>query len=80
MWYIKNMSTITIPKKQYQQLLDKALHYEYLRQLMSEDIFSLPPTKNVKEILSAFKETKTYSREFLQSLGKGLRRSSYLKK
>lgn len=76
------MDTITIPKKEYQRLLEKAMRYEYLRKLIEEkeDIFSSPPTRNVKEIIRAFKETGIYSSEFIKSLGKGLKRSSYFKK
>jgi hypothetical protein len=74
------MREITISKKEYHQLLDKALRYDYFRQLIEEDIFAPPPTKNIEEILRAFKKTKIYSSEFLKSLERGLRRSSYFKK
>ncbi|PIP92044.1 hypothetical protein COW77_02130 [Candidatus Wolfebacteria bacterium CG18_big_fil_WC_8_21_14_2_50_39_7] len=74
------MATITISKKEYQKLLDKALRYEYLRQLMEGDIFSPPPTKNIGEIISAFRATKRYNQQFINALEKGLRRSSYFKK
>jgi hypothetical protein len=74
------MVTITIPKKEYQKLLDKALRYEYLRQMMEKDLFSPPPTKNVGEIISAFKGAKKYNRQFIGALEKGLKRSPYFKK
>ncbi len=73
------MATITISKKEYQEILDKAFRYEYLRQLMDGDIFS-PPTKNIGEIVKAFKATKKYNRQFINALEKGLRRSSCFKK
>jgi len=74
------MTTITIPKKEYQKILDKALRYEYLRQLMEKDIFSPPPTKNIGEIINAFKSTKKYNQQFINALEKGLERSSYFRK
>lgn len=74
------MTTITISKKEYQKLLDKSLRYEYLRQLMESDIFSAPPTKNIGEIVSAFKGIGKYNQQFINALGKGLGRSSYFKK
>ena len=73
------MVTITIPKKEYQQLLDKALRYEYLRQILEEDIFASPPVQNSKTILKEFRKTKRYNQKFLESLAKGLKRSTYFK-
>ncbi|MEW5907774.1 MAG: hypothetical protein AB1643_01135 [Patescibacteria group bacterium] len=74
------MSTITISKKEYRDLMEKKLRYEYLQQLMQKDIFSPPPTKNVKEVISAFQKTKCYNKNFIKSLEKGLSRSNYFKK
>lgn len=71
------MADITIPKKEYHKLLDKALRYEYLRQILREDIFTSPPKRNVKEIIREFRKTKKYNQKFLESLKKGLKRSSY---
>lgn len=73
------MATISIPKKEYHQLVEKALRYEYIRQLLKEDIFASPPTRNVKKIIEAFGKTRLYNNAFLKSLEKGLRRSSYFK-
>ncbi len=73
------MATITIPKKEYQELVEKKLRYEYLRQMLEEDIFSPSPTRNIKEIVSTFKKTKKYNQKFLESLKKGLKRSSYFR-
>ena len=73
------MNTITIPKKEYQELLDKKFRYEYLRQIIEEDIFDSPPTKNTDEVIKAFEQTKLYNQEFLRSFKKGLKRSSYFK-
>ena len=75
-------NTITISKKEYQKLLEKALRYEYLFQILKEkdDIFAPSPTREVKEVVRSFKATGLYSSQFLKSLEKGLRRSSYFKK
>lgn len=71
------MSTVTIPKKEYNELMEKKLRYEYFRQLMEEDIFSAPPVRNAKEVIAAFKKTGLYTQAFLKSLERSLQRSSY---
>lgn len=73
------MPTVTIPKREYQKLLDRALRFEYLRQILEDDIFSPPPTKDIKAIIREFRETGRYNEEFLKSLARGLKRSSYFK-
>lgn len=74
------MDTIVISKKEYQDLFEKKLRYEYLRQILEEDIFAPPPTKRTEKIIKAFKQTNLYKQEFLKSLEKALKRSSYFKK
>jgi len=74
------MTTITISKKEYQRLLERALRYEYLRQALKEDIFAPPPIRNSKAVIKEFRATKRYNQKFLESLSKGLRRSSYFRK
>lgn len=74
------MATITIPKREYQRLIEKAFRYEYLRQIMEEDIFTLPPVRDVKRIIREFKKTNLYNEKFLKSLEQGLKRSSYFRK
>lgn len=71
------MTTITIPKQEYQQLIEGALRYEYIRQIMEDDIFASPPVKNIKKIIKEFKKAGKYNQKFLTSLEKGLKRSSY---
>jgi len=73
------MVTITIPKKEYQLLTEKALRYEYLRQLLEEDIFASPPMKNAKDAVEEFQKSRLYSQKFLQSLKRGVARSSYFR-
>lgn len=74
------MNTITVSKKEYENLVERALRYDYLKQTMTSDIFSAPPIKSVKVAISAFKKTKLYTPAFIASLQKGLSRSSYFKK
>lgn len=73
------MVTITIPKKEYRDLVEKKVRYEQLRQIIEGDLFASPPTRSTKEILAGFKATKKYSAKFLKSLEKGLGRSSYFR-
>lgn len=74
------MATVTISQKEYQKLIEKALRYEYLRQIMREDIFALPPVCNIKKIIEEFKKTRLYNEKFLKSLERGLKRSNYFRK
>ena len=74
------MVTVVISKKEYQKLLATALRYEYLRQVLEEDIFLPPPIKDADQIIKKFKTEKKYNKDFLASLRKGLKRSSYFKK
>jgi len=73
------MATISISKKEYHQLVEKALRYEYISQLLKEDIFASPPTRSVKKIIESFKATRLYNKEFLRSLKEGLKRSLYFR-
>lgn len=73
------MSTIAISKTEYKELLDKKLRYEFLRQILEEDIFSAPPTRSAKAIISNFKSVGKYKKSFISNLEKGLKRSSYFK-
>lgn len=73
------MANVILPKKEYQKLLDRALRYEYLRQILEGDIFAAPPTRNAKTVIKEFRATKLYNKKFLESLAKGLKRSPYFK-
>jgi hypothetical protein len=73
------MNTVVISKKEYKELIEKKLRYEYLRNAMEEDIFASPPTRNKKEIINAFRATGQYNQKFINSVARGLRRSSYFK-
>lgn len=73
------MVTITIPKREYEELVEKRFRYEQLRELVESDIFAPPPTNSIKEVIGAFKSVNKHSHQFLKSLRKGLERSSYFK-
>lgn len=73
------MSTVTISKTQYEALRRRAVAYERVVAATREDIFSPPPTRNVKKVIREFRATKLYSAPFLKSLEKGLFRSSHFK-
>ena len=73
------MTTITIPKNEYLKLIERAFRYEYIHEVMKEDLFSSPPTCDAKEIIENFKETGQYNQKFLKSLERGLKRSSCFK-
>lgn len=73
------MQTVTISKKEYDELIDKKLRYEYLHQIIEGDIFSHPPTKDINKIVNAFKKTGLYNQKFTESLEKGLKRSAFFK-
>jgi hypothetical protein len=74
------MATITISKKEYQDLVNAKLKFEYLRNILRNDLFSPPPTKNKKAVLEAFRSTEKYNKRFLKSLENGLSRSSYFRR
>lgn len=73
------MSTVTISKTKYETLKRRAVAYDRIITAARDDIFSPPPTNNIKEIMRDFRATKKYSAAFLKSLEKGLRQSSYFK-
>ena len=73
------MQTVTISKKEYEELVEKKLCYEYLYQIIEGDIFSPPPTNDIKEVIKAFKKTGLYNQKFIGSLEKGLKISPYFK-
>ncbi len=74
------MSAVTISKREYRELVGTKLRFEYLRQLLKEDIFTSPPTRSIREVVKSFRATGKYTRGFLKSLEKGLGRSSYFRK
>ncbi len=73
------MAKVTLSQSEYRRLAEKALRYDYLRQLLGEDVFAPPPTKSARKAVKALAETGLYKREFLESLKKGLSRSPHFK-
>ena len=73
------METITISKKEYKQLTEKAMRYDFLRIAMEKDLFASPP-KNSSKIINEFKKTGLYNQEFIESLENGMKRSKYFNK
>jgi len=74
------MSTVTITKTQYEGLKRQADAYRQIISAVGTDFFAPPPTRDAKKIISAMRQTKRYSEEFLDSVAKGLARSSYFRK
>lgn len=72
-----NTATITIPQKKYQELVNKALRYDYFQSVLKEDLFASPPTRSAKAISTEFAATGQYSAAFIKSLQQGLERSDY---
>jgi hypothetical protein len=70
-------STITIPKKEYQQLAEKALRFDSMCEIVENDLFSPPPTKDVEHIMRTFRNIGKYNKKFIEGLEKGLVRSLY---
>ena len=73
------MHTVSIPKKEYRELLEKKFRYEHLRRTLDEDIFAPPPIQSAKKVHDAFQQTKKYNKKFLNSLERGLQRSAHFK-
>ena len=76
-----NTATVTIPKKEYEELLETRTRYDFLRSTIPEedvdDIYAPPPTKDPKVFMEAFRKTGKYNKKFLDGLEKGLSRSSH---
>ena len=71
------MNTVTIPQREYQSLVDTKLRFEYVRRVLDEQFFALPPIKSRGKIIAALRSTKLYNKKFIQGITKGLKRSDY---
>ena len=69
------MTTVTIPKKEYQKLKSQALAYRK----MAKSLFSAVVKDPISEVAADFQATGLYNRNFIKDLESGLRKSSYLK-
>ncbi len=74
------MVTVTIPKTKYNELKKKAEAYELMFRIFEENLFTPPPIRSRKQVISAFRKTEKYSSAFLKSFEKGLQHSSYFTK
>lgn len=74
------MTTITLPKIEYINLKKRAEAFDKMVANINPSFFFVPVEKSQKKIISEFSATKLYSKEFLKSLEKGLKRSSYFVK
>lgn len=70
------MSTVTITATQYKALKERANAYERIVSATCKELFSLPPVRNVRATISAFRKTGKYNEAFLKSLERGLREST----
>jgi hypothetical protein len=71
-----NMSTITLQKAEYKDLKQKADAYEIILNITERDVLSSPPIRSSKKIISEFKKTGLYNKQFTDSLKHGLERSA----
>lgn len=71
------MSTVTITKTQYKSLKERADAYERIVSATRRELFTPPPVRNFRTVISAFRKTKKYSEAFLKSLEEGLRESTF---
>ena len=74
------MSTVTIPKIEYDFLKKRATAYERVLFAARDEMFAPPPTQNRKNIIRTMQATKRYSKKFLGGIAKGLSRSAYFTK
>jgi len=76
------MDTITLPKKIYSDLLEKAMRYQYVASILQneDNVFGPPPVKSVQQLVKAFSSAGHYSKSFIASLEKGLKHSNYFQK
>ena len=70
------MSTVTIPKNEYQKLRRQADAYRRLTAQVFEKVIGDP----VGEVVDDFRKTDLYSKDFLSDLFSGLRKSSYVRR
>ena len=71
------MSTVTLPKSEYEVLKAQASAYERLLKSVVKESIVTPPTRSKSKVLNAFKKTGKYNKDFLASFNKGLKRSTF---
>ena len=73
LWYNEFMTTVTIPKNEYQSLKRQSAAY---RKIASQ-LFKAVVRDDVASVVRDFTATGLYTKEFLASLERGLSKSSY---
>ncbi len=71
------MNTITLSKSEYEILKAQASAYGRLLKAATIESLATPSTRSKSKVMSAFKKTGKYDEDFLISLNKGLKRSSF---
>jgi len=66
------MSTVTIPRKEYQSMKRQSAAYK----AVAEGRFQYIVRDSVETVMKDFEKTGLYNKKFLADLEKGLRRSS----
>ena len=74
------MATVTLRKIEYINLKKRAEAFDKIIAGVNPSFFFVPTEKSRKKIISEFSRTKLYNKDFLRSLGKGLKRSSFFTK
>ena len=69
--------TISVPKKEYEDLKNMAERFQFLQKFFTQDFFVPPPTKQVPEVMKELRKTGKYNQAFLKSLERGLKDSKY---
>ncbi|MDP2630387.1 MAG: hypothetical protein Q8P56_03180 [Candidatus Uhrbacteria bacterium] len=73
----RNTQTITVPKKEYDNLRAIASRFEMMRNFFELDFFAPPPTRDSAVITRELQKTGKYNKAFLKSIERGLEDSSY---
>ena len=75
-----NSTSINLTKSEYIDLKSRADAYDRIISLTRKEISIIPTERSTKKVIAEFKKTDKYSQEFLKSLEKGLKRSSFFSK
>lgn len=70
------MASITIPKTEYERLEREAKAYRKFAERFFESVLE----GSVSDVVKDFEDTGLYTKEFLEDLENGLKKSSYGKK
>ena len=74
------MSTITLPRTEYINLKSRAEAFDKMVAEIQPSLLFAPTEKSRKKVITEFSKTKLYNKKFLESLNRGLKRSSFFTK